>query len=80
MSQKISSNVCTYDYKEIITNPVSISPQKGNKVEDNRANKFQRMLKIRDRVRRKNSAAVSKLKEKYHSEYNPSWPYSHREP
>lgn len=80
MNQKIGSNVCAYDYKEIIANPANISPQKGNKVEENRANKFQRMLKIRDRVRRKNSVAVSKLKEKYHNEYNPCWPYSQRDP
>ena len=32
INQKVSSNVCTYDYKEIITNTASISPQKSSKL------------------------------------------------
>lgn len=31
-NQKLSSNVCTYDHKEIVTNTASISPQKSTKL------------------------------------------------
>lgn len=47
------------------------SPHKQKRTEPKYLDRFQRMLKIRDKVRKKNSQAVSKLKEKYLSEYHP---------
>lgn len=66
--RKVNSNSCSYDYKEIY---MQDSPQKQQRTEVKCVDKFQRMLKIREKVRKKNSIAVSKLKEKYLSEYHP---------
>ena len=66
--RKVNSNSCSYDYKEIY---MQDSPHKQHRPETKSLDRFQRMLKIRDKVRKKNSLAVSKLKEKYLSEYHP---------
>lgn len=36
-------------------------------------------MKIRDKIRKKNSLAVSKQKDKYLLDYRPGWPFSQRE-
>jgi hypothetical protein len=72
----MNSCVCAYDYREIRGGD---SPPKNTYAELKCAGKFQRMMRIRDKVRKKNSLAVSKQKDKYLSEYHPGWPFSHRE-
>lgn len=76
LNKKINSCVCAYDYKEM---RVSDSPPRAAQGELRCAGKFQRMMKIRDKIRKKNSIAVSKQKDKFLSEYHPNYAYSQRE-
>ena len=75
-SKKINSCVCAYDYREIRP---SDPPPRSHHADLKCAGKFQRMMKIRDKIRKKNSIVVSKQKDKFHSEYHPPLPYSHRQ-
>jgi len=64
------SNVYCCDYKEVKMpkgNDKKIIQESNMKRSDN----FQRMLKIKDRIRRRNSLAVTRSKEQYQSEYQP---------
>jgi hypothetical protein len=76
LSRKMKSCVCAYDYKEMRAND---SPPRAVQQELKCAGKFQRMMKIRDKIRKKNSITVSKQKDKFLAEYHPNWSYSQRE-
>jgi hypothetical protein len=76
LNKKMNSCVCAYDYKEM---RATDSPPRAAPADLKCAGKFQRMMKIRDKIRKKNNIAVSKQKDKFLSEYHPNYPYSQRE-
>lgn len=76
LNKKMNSCVCPYDYKEM---RATDSPPRAGQADLKCAGKFQRMMKIRDKIRKKNSIAVSRQKDKFLSEYQPNHPFSQRE-